>query len=141
MEDASYDKEGEDLKPVEPKESFSRKETKGLKRYIFEFTLVFLAVLLGFLADNFRESLANKAKERENISSLIQNLKDDSRRLSELITQNEWKQTHLDSIDLLRPAFLSKSSRLKNIASHIFLGYCCSFIFRSNDATITQLKN
>ena len=35
----------------------------GIKHYLFEFLMLFLAVFCGFLAENYRETLVNKEKE------------------------------------------------------------------------------
>ena len=55
---------------------------KKWKKYLAEFVLLFLAVFLGFIAENFRENLADRNKERELISGMIRNLKTDTANLS-----------------------------------------------------------
>jgi len=37
-------------------------EKKGFKEYFLEFLMIFLVVTLGFIAENIREEVSNKAK-------------------------------------------------------------------------------
>jgi hypothetical protein len=55
-----------------------RKKKSALKKYLIEFVLVFAAIALGFFAENLREYYADKAKEKEFIKSLVENLYVDS---------------------------------------------------------------
>lgn len=52
--------------------------TKKYTSYIFEGLMIFLAVLMGFFAENLREEKAELNKERQFIRSLVENLKADS---------------------------------------------------------------
>lgn len=52
--------------------------TKKYTSYIFEGLMIFLAVLMGFFAENLREENTESNKERQFIKSLIENLKTDS---------------------------------------------------------------
>ena len=81
--------------------SGSHEKKKKIKDYFLEFLMIFLAVTLGFLAESLRESISDKAKEREYIESLIQNLKDDTTGFNACIEENE-----------------NKVNGLKNLGSH-----------------------
>ncbi len=48
--------------------------------YFLEFLMIFLAVFLGFLAENFREDIADRKKEKQFMASLIRDLKIDVNR-------------------------------------------------------------
>jgi hypothetical protein len=48
---------------------------KQFREYFLEFLMIFLAVTMGFLAESLREHFGDKEKEREYVSSLVQNLK------------------------------------------------------------------
>src|SRR4051794_24731588 len=50
----------------------------GIRHYLFEFLMLFLAVFCGFLADNYRESLVNREKERHYLQNMIVDLKADT---------------------------------------------------------------
>jgi hypothetical protein len=49
----------------------------GWKHYFFEFFMLFLAVFCGFLAENWREHIVEKEREKQYIASLIEDLKSD----------------------------------------------------------------
>jgi hypothetical protein len=53
------------------------KEKKTVKEYLFEFVLVFTAVVLGFMADSFRENLEDHQKEKKYMRSLISDVNGD----------------------------------------------------------------
>lgn len=67
------------------------KNNKSFKSYLYEFLVLFVAVFMGFLAENFRENLSEKKQERTLIRSLWNDLNTDVARLSELIEENETK--------------------------------------------------
>src|SRR5205814_6953925 len=56
--------------------------------YLLEFLMLFLAVFLGFLAENFREHQLEKEKGRQYIQSLYEDLKADTLRLGLLINSD-----------------------------------------------------
>lgn len=60
-----------------PPETAAKKEKKSWKAYLFEFLLVFTAVLLGFMADSFRENLEDRQKEKKYMRSLIADISGD----------------------------------------------------------------
>jgi hypothetical protein len=60
---------------------------KNFKEYVLEFLMIFLAVALGFFAENIREHLSDSAKEKEYIKSLVQDLKLDQQVLSQNIVE------------------------------------------------------
>jgi hypothetical protein len=51
---------------------------KGFKEYFLEFIMIFLAVTMGFIAENIREHIADRAKEKEYVKSLLADLKNDT---------------------------------------------------------------
>ncbi len=66
-------------------------EKKGLKEYILEGLMIFLAVTMGFFAEGLREHISDRAKETEYIVSLKQDLQHD--------TANLAQQTHLINVE------------------------------------------
>jgi hypothetical protein len=52
-------------------------EKKNFRQYFLEFLMIFLAVTMGFFAESIREHLADDAKEKQYILSMIANLKND----------------------------------------------------------------
>ena len=53
-------------------------EKKKFKEYFLEFAMLFLAVTLGFFAENIRENIANREKEKHYIENIIADLKTDT---------------------------------------------------------------
>src|SRR5438552_3677787 len=52
--------------------------SKKWKEYFLEFLMIFLAVTLGFIAENFRENIVNREKEKHYIENVIADLKTDT---------------------------------------------------------------
>ena len=108
--------------------------------YLLEFFMLFLAVFLGFVAENFREHLVNRETEKRNIESFVSNLREDSAALIGSLEVNENRLNFLDSV-----IFLKNS----NLPDHVFqerfiyymlkLGYVSYFM--SNESTFEQMKS
>jgi hypothetical protein len=114
---------------------------KKWKEYFLEFLMIFLAVTLGFLAENFREHLNDRAKEKQYIESFIHNLKDDTTRLRHVIKSNVKQLNGLDSLLMLSDVNMAFDSNRKLFYSYV-IRYCyTSSTFTSNDATLQQLKS
>ncbi len=48
-----------------------KRQPKNWTKYFFEFLMLFLAVTLGFLVDNYREGIADRNLESQHIQSLL----------------------------------------------------------------------
>lgn len=71
---------------------------KKWKEYITEFLMLFAAVTLGFFAENVRENLSNREKEKEIVISLKEELSKDTTELTFLIKEypekiNSWNDS------------------------------------------------
>ncbi len=73
-------------------------EKKGFKEYFLEFLMIFLAVTLGFFAENIREIITDNHKEKEYINSLIEDLKEDTAKLNQGIQLNIQQSKGYDSL-------------------------------------------
>jgi hypothetical protein len=60
-------------------------EKKNFKEYFLEFLMIFLAVTMGFFAENIREHFVNKEKEKQYIKSFYEDLSNDEIELPGLI--------------------------------------------------------
>jgi hypothetical protein len=80
--------------PIPPKAG----EKKRFKEYLLEFFMLFLAVFLGFLAENIRERQLENHREREFVKSLTEDLNDDVHNLDSMIA---FEQTGLKQLDTL----------------------------------------
>lgn len=113
---------------------------KSFKDYLREGLMIFVAVTLGFFAESLRESLNNKDQERDYIKSFINNLAQDTTRLTISIKENQRKISVLDSLLFLSHNSVSdaRTKRLLYKYSPMIAFYS---LFVSNDATMLQLKN
>ena len=107
--------------------------------FIKEGLMIFLAVFMGFLAENIREHLSDSKKEKQYVNSLLKDLKQDSAKLSDVIHGNVLLSKGQDSLITLLsdsvavPGFTDKAYRL-------FFKYATSMqVFNSTDRTITQM--
>lgn len=76
---------------------------KKLKEFLFEGLMIFIAVTLGFFAENIRERISNNEKERHYIENLIKDLEKDSTYITHSILENKTKIAGLDSLLSLGP--------------------------------------
>jgi hypothetical protein len=116
-------------------------QKRKFKEYFLEFLMIFLAVTMGFIAENVREYFSDNAKEKEYVSSMIRNLRDDSTNLTNTILENKDKLRKLDTL-------MSLSSRniFDTLTRKLLYQYTAESIgfyskFESNDATMLQLTN
>jgi hypothetical protein len=117
----------------------SHSERKKWTHYLWEFLMLFLAVFCGFLAENQREHMVESKREKEYIKSYIEDLKQDTAELTQIISIVDQKLLFRDSLlkELSNPNVFSNSSKAYDflVASYHFP----DFIY--NDRTIQQLKN
>jgi hypothetical protein len=64
-------------------------EKKGFKEYILEGLMIFIAVFMGFIAENVRESVVEHNREKEYIREMVNNLKYDTIRCDKNIAVDE----------------------------------------------------
>src|ERR1700733_9615086 len=74
---------------------------KKFKEYLLEFFMIFLAVTMGFIAENVREGIGDREKERHYIEGLVNNLKDDTASFASAIAENMQKVDSLQKMVLL----------------------------------------
>ena len=122
-------------------ETSQHKGGKRLKDYLQEGLMIFVAVVMGFLAENVREGIGNREKEGQYMRSYIKNLEQDSAMLQRNIFNNNHKIIYLDSlISFSRKDISTVPNR---VAFYYFcirtIGYYSEF--SNNDATFLQLTN
>jgi hypothetical protein len=117
-------------------------EKKNFKEYFLEFLMIFLAVTMGFFAENIREHFVDKTHEQQYIHSFYEDLSNDEKELPTLISSIERQQLQAaDSLQALLPVIDSKTpantvyTSLRNIIRQqgvkIFV----------TDRTMQQIKN
>jgi hypothetical protein len=112
---------------------------KKWTEYFLEFLMLFLAVFLGFLAENLREETVEHHREKEYIHSLVEDLKSDTLQSNEILIKLNNRSIGIDSVI----AALSSSEIIvnSNNAYRLWSRNMGFADFISNDRTIQQLKN
>ncbi len=114
---------------------------KKFKEYFLEFLMIFLAVSLGFIAENLREHMTNSSKEKEYVTSFIKNLETDTANMRQVIEFDRNQINGIDSFMLLAHAPMTVSENRKRFY-YLFMRYLFSSEdFTSDDATLQQLKS
>ena len=116
-------------------------EGKKWTHYFFEFLMLFLAVFAGFLAENWREHIVERKREKEYIRSMIEDLNRDTTELS--LDNSIRKEAVLmyDSVITL----LNKKNRSQFEQQRIYylarMGLRLSPFPKLNDRTYEQMKS
>jgi hypothetical protein len=71
---------------------------KNWREYILEFSMLFLAVFLGFLAENWREHIAEGKRAKEYAITLLQDIKNDTLEMNNTIARYEKYMATVDSL-------------------------------------------
>src|SRR4030095_9560765 len=96
-------------------------EKKHFKEYFLEFIMIFLAVTLGFFAENIREHISDENKAKMFAVSLYQDFKTDSVSLFRLINYTNEKIRNIDSLNyyIHQPRNRSRDSSLYRSAIYL----------------------
>ena len=112
---------------------------KKWTEYLLEFFMLFLAVFLGFVAENIREHGVERAREKEYMRSMLKDLAADRINLTKIIDNKTDKITLADSLF----SFFESRQYIENAANIYFVGRRLMFLdfFTTTDGTLQQLKN
>ena len=112
---------------------------KNWVHYFWEFLMLFLAVFCGFLAEYELEHTIEHNREKQFITTMVEDLKSDTAQLTDNIIYKKSREIMLDSLIL----HLSKPDH-KNAGNDIYY-YARNVTrpqyFSPNDRTLQQLKN
>jgi len=113
---------------------------KKWNEYLLEFFMLFLAVFLGFVAENIREKITDKQKEKEYMAGVVQDLKSDTAELANAIIGWDRSNSNADSILFYLKKEMSPSNvnLLYNLLNRNFFHFN---LFKYNDKTIQELKS
>ena len=114
---------------------------KKFKEYFLEFLMIFLAVTMGFLAENIREHITNRSKEKEYIIGFIRDLKTDTANMKRVIDIDSIHVQTISRFLLLQHADMRQNVNRRNFYSLALENFYNSASFSSNDATLQQLKS
>jgi len=141
---------------VEPDSITSKKETENMevhhhpdlhhkpkkwKEYFLEFLMIFLAVTLGFFAENFREHRVERETEKHTIESLLNCLASDTIQLKNIINLNEQAVIHLDNFNKIKNVDMSNEDAKKQFLIESIQGITTDAFFKTNDGALEQLKS
>jgi hypothetical protein len=113
-------------------------EKKGFKEYILEGLMIFLAVMMGFIAENIRENIAEHKNAEILAQSLLEDMKADTASLHALIAFGNKRMTAADSVLSILHSPQS-GWNAKGIYTNM-VPMLTSLPFISTDGTYTQMK-
>lgn len=116
-------------------------KSKKWKEYFLEFLMIFLAVALGFFAENIREHFTDRTKEKQYIKGFIENVKDDTATLRGVIEFDERQEKGISQMLKLAHVNMNIDSNRKSFYNTAIQYFYSSASFKSNDITLQQLKN
>jgi hypothetical protein len=116
-------------------------EKKNFKEYFLEFLMIFLAVTLGFFAENIREHFVNSEKEKNYMEGMLQDLEKDTAAISYDIGFKNLIVKKMDSALNIPIVNLRSIPTQDTFFHHFFFYYSWPSGFNRHDITIAQLKN
>ena len=114
-------------------------EKKSFKEYFLEFLMIFLAVTMGFFAENIREYFSNNERVTQLSEQLVQELKKDTSTLNATIAYQTELQKNADSVIkmLRKPPGEIDSKKLERLIEKCFR----VTTFTSSSGALTSIKN
>jgi hypothetical protein len=110
--------------------------------YFLEFLMIFLAVTLGFIAENVRERITESHREKEYAQQLYSELKEDSTVVANKITERKRKEKAMEYV-----ASYFTDSSLDNLPERFYPALTMSlylvnrYAFEPKDGMLSQLRN
>lgn len=114
-------------------------DRKKFREYLLEFLMIFLAVTLGFFAEQIREHISEKSRAGELAESMINDLKEDTTQMRRLIDQEKaWGE----KVEVLRQVLDTPFEKI-NTARFYEAGYNIidARNFKRSSGTADQLKH
>lgn len=116
--------------------------SKNWKKYVFEFIMLFLAVFLGFLAENFREDYVEKQHAKELAKSFYEELRNDSVTVISKIESRKKKESAIRyMVDFFRDSSLQSSSKALSINFIWAITARTPIIFTPRTVVLDQIKS
>ena len=113
---------------------------KTIGNYFLEFLMLFLAISLGFVAENYREQLVEEQNELHYMKSFLHDLHSDTLSLSNSLPFLEERVASMDSVFRFFKANPNADKVPVAILKHIKRA-SWAMLARRNTTTISQLKN
>jgi|SRR5690242_9143036 hypothetical protein len=114
-------------------------EKKNFKEYFLEFLMIFLAVTMGFFAENIREYFSDRETEHVNISSLVKNLTTDSVNIESALQGYQGAEMQIDSLmELIKTGKYKEDQQTLYRMAYQNRG---SRVFEYSNATFQQMES
>ena len=114
------------------------RHTKSAKEYFLDLLIIFVAVILGFIANDAREKYVEKAKAKEYARLVHNDLKTDLSAIQQTISDKEWIEAKYDSVENI---LATKDIRRYNEFIYYVERYLSNnSIFTSRDITFQQSR-
>lgn len=112
-------------------------EKKGFKEYFLEFIMIFLAVTLGFFAENLREHIKDNNEITQDIKSVLSDLNSDVGHFNAVLNTNEYSYTSADSLLRLLDNNISNTPQIYLLARAVTANVGNYY---ANSKTFDQMK-
>jgi hypothetical protein len=113
---------------------------KKIWHYVYEFLMLFLAVFCGFIAENWREDIVERQREKQYMRSLLSDLSTDTSTIAHAIPLKEGRINAVDTVF----RFFGAYPDAKTITGKFFRTIRRTnhdYRFIRNNVTINQLKS
>ena len=115
-------------------------EKKGLKEYLLEGLMIFIAVMMGFFAESARESLSEHSRAKEYAATLYSDLKADTVSLHKFLRRIDFGANNVDTLMQLLSANDPKDVPSGKLYWYgLFGGMQLAFV--PHDATLLEMKS
>jgi hypothetical protein len=115
-------------------------EKKGLKEYILEGLMIFIAVTMGFFAESIRENITNREHAEQLTTQLVTELKSDTAQLREIDSAESKILAQMDTLSLLLKQPMAKAD-MKSIQKQITRAYSMWPFHSGAGAAINAIKS
>ncbi len=116
-------------------------EKKHFREYFLEFLMIFLAVSMGFIAENIREHIADNGREKEYILSMIEDAATDTINIQKNILANQVRAERLDSLATLCTSYNPGANADAKMYRLLKAGTVHPDCVSATERTMQQLKN
>jgi len=116
-------------------------ERKGLKEYLLEGLMIFVAVMMGFFAESLREHIADGDHEKQSIESLVKAIVIDTVQLHDVIGQATGSIKAINNLMGLKNLDLTRAANKQKFYLFSLAGFSNDTYFRSNDGALQQLNS
>jgi hypothetical protein len=113
-------------------------ERKPWKEYILEGLMIFLAVMMGFFAENLREKITDNRKIHENLQSMARDLESDITLYRSSINFNQQAAQMIDTVITSLTEHTNNKSKVYFMARILTMG---SSVIAPNTKTFEQMKS